>query len=64
MPIEWVSSWGNYWLAILSVPEFLVDRKKFWVKSFVSGLVFLLFHWGTYLAMRGGLSLGSISLML
>jgi hypothetical protein len=55
--MEWVSSWATYWLAIPSVSALLplpalLSEYKFWVESFVDGLLSLSLHWGSCLPTR------------
>ena len=58
--MDCISSWTGYWSVISSVSapspvqEFLVNN-KFWVESFVGGLVSLLLHCNSYLATGGSL---------
>jgi hypothetical protein len=61
LPMGWVSGWAGYWLAIflglcsISCACISCRQDKFWVKSYVDGLLSLLLHLGSWLATGDGL---------
>jgi hypothetical protein len=60
LPTGWVSSWASYWLAIpsVSIPSHAyisLRQDKFGDESFMAGVVFLLLHSGSCLAIGGSL---------